>query len=412
MPPSDRTDPLLLLERYAMSRDRDVMPVRFAAMSTSPLAFNHGSGVIMASDLARGPVSGLRAQLYGDAHVCNFGLFANPATRPVFDVHAFDETLPGPWEWDVKRLAVSLEVAARGSAGAPAARIHVVRASLDAYASAMKKYAGAPYLEILYSRVPAPHIGQPAPADELGPLDRRARGRPRMLTNPPRYQRIDDMMPRDEAALVFGQTLLDLAAYRRALTDDRKAMLDRHELRDIASELGDIPTMGLRSNILLLVERETAHPLLLQFREARHAILEPFAGRSSYAQAGRRVVEGMRLIQGQGDVFLGAARGRATDGNVRDFYLRQWPRPITMPDLDRLSLGELRAFGQACATLVARAHAVSGDRLAIARSLGASTAFTDTMEAFASSYADQNLRDYESFLSAVDRGRIIVRKAA
>jgi uncharacterized protein (DUF2252 family) len=366
----------------------------------------------MAPDLALGPVSGLRAQLCGDAHVCNFGLFSNAAGTTVFDIRDFDETLPGPWEWDVKRLAVSLEIAARESAGTPAPRGHVVRRSLDAYAAAMRRYAGVPYLEVLYSRVPPPHLDLQATGRGFAPLDRRARGGPRLLTKPPRFQRIEDLMPGDEAALVFRQTLVDLAAYKRTLSDDRTAMLDRYELRDIASELADIPAMGLLSNVLLMVESETAQPLLLQVREARHSILEPLAGRSRYAQAGRRVIEGMRLIKSQADVLLGAMRGLGMNGTVHDYYVRQWPRPSSLAVVDRLTLTELRTLGQACGALLARAHAVSGDRVAIARHLGSSTAFTDAMKDFATSYADQNLRDYEAFLSAVDRGRIIVRRAA
>jgi uncharacterized protein (DUF2252 family) len=395
-----------------MSLDRDVMPVRYAETARSPLAFNRGSGVIMAADLAHGQVSGLRAQLCGDAHVSNFGLFSNPAGKPVFDIADFDETLPGPWEWDVKRLAVSLEVAARQATGTTTPRGHVVRKSVDAYASAMRRYARTPYLEVLYGRVPSPHIDLPASGGGFEPLDRRAKGGPRLLTKPPRFHRIDDLMPSDEAALVFGQTRVDVDSYKRTLADDRKAMLDRYELRDIASELADIPAMGLRTHVLLMVETETAQPLLLQLREARHAIFEPFAGRSRYSQAGHRVIEGMRLISSRADVLLGWMRGQSTEGTMRDYYVRQWPRPANLPNLDRITMTELRALGQACATLLARAHAVSGDRVAIARYLGSSTAFTDAVETFASAYADQNLRDYESFLSAVDRGRIIVRRAA
>ena len=393
-----------------MSRDRDVMPVRFAEMTTSPLAFNRGSDMIMASDLALGHVSGLRAQLCGDAHVSNFGLFLNAAETAVFDLHDFDETLPGPWEWDVKRLAVSLEVAARESPATAVMRRNIVRAAIDAYAATMRTFAGAPYLKVLYSRVPPPRIGSAVAQTE--PLDRRARRAPRMLTSPPQFNRIDDLMPADEAALVFGQTVLDLAAYERTLADDRKSMLDRFELRDMATELGDIPSIGLHTNLLLMVEKETARPLLLQLREARRSILEALAGRSRYPQAGRRVVEGMRLIKSQVDVLLGAVRAPATDGTVRDYYVRQWPRPAEIWEPDRLPAPELRALGQACATFLARAHALSGDRVAIASYVGSSIAFPDAIETFATSYADQNLRDYESFLAAVERGRIIVRNAA
>lgn len=400
-----------------MSRDRDVMPLRYAEMARSPLAFNRGSDMIMASDLALGPISGLRAQLCGDAHVCNFGIFLNAADAAVFDFRDFDETLPGPWEWDVERLLVSLEVAAREAHAGVAARRHIVGAAVGAYVDAMRMFAGAPYLKVLYSRVPPPDLEQAAggsPQDSIGlsPLDRRAPKAPRMLTSPPQFNRIDDLMPGDEAALVFGQTLVDLAAYERTLGDDRKFVLDRYELRDMATELGDIPAIGLHTNLLLMVEKETARPLLLQLREARRSILEAFAGRSRYPHSGRRVLEGMRLIKSQVDVLLGAVRAPATEGPVRDYYVRQRPRPAGPWEPERLAPAELRALGQACATLLARAHALSGDRVAIARYLGSAIDFTGAMENFASSYADQNLRDYESFLSAVEHGRIIVRRAA
>ena len=411
-PSRARVDPVLLLEQFAMSRDRDVMPVRYTEMARSPFAFNRGAAVIMASDLASEATSGLRVQLCGDAHVCNFGVFLNAADTPGFDIREFDETLPGPWEWDVKRLAVSLEIARRRGSDSVAARRRIVRASVDAYAAAMKRHAEEGYLQILYGGVAPPRLELHLDRDRPDTVDRRVKSRPRLLTNSPSVDRIHDAMPADEAALLFGRTLLDLEVYKRTLGDDRRTVLERHELRDVAFELGDIPTMGLHSKLLLLVETGTDEPLLLEVREAQRSILEAYAGRSRYGQAGRRVVEGMRLIKTHTDALAGAMRRPAMDGTLRDYYVRQWTRPVSIWDVERISPGELRRLGEACAMLLARAHALSGDRVAIARYLGSSSTFTDAVENFASSYADQNLRDYESFLAAVDRGRIIVRRAA
>ena len=409
----------------------DLVPIRYGRMMASPLAFFRGSAAIMGYDLARTPSSGITVQLCGDAHVGNFGGFTPAGRSVVFDINDFDETLPGPWEWDVKRLAASLEVAARESAIPPAERLKVVRAAPEAYRSAMREFASSRYLDVLHRQFDAHTMGnisshgrsgkrrervdsaQDRRKDNERAIEKRTRrvdGKIRLVDVPPLVETLRSLMPADEAALIAGVARENLERYRMGLSDDRRRVLDHYEVRDFARKVVGVGSVGMRTYLVLMTSRDgDDDALVLQLKEASRSVLEPFAGKSAYEQGGRRVVEGQRLMQASSDVLLGWARGPDADGIMRDFYVRQlWDWKVG-PDVERANAGALRVLAQACGWTLARAHALTGDRIALAHYLGSDRRFANAIAGFADSYADQNQSDYETLLSAVDRGRIVVR---
>jgi uncharacterized protein (DUF2252 family) len=429
--PPDRPDPLGLLEQQAKSRVPELVPVRWGRMMVSPFTFYRGAALPMASDLATTPVSGLAVQACGDAHLSNFGLFGSAERRLVFDVNDFDETLPGPWEWDVKRLAASLEVAARDNQFPPKQRRDIVVSAVAQYRQAMRNFAGMTNLEVWYSHADIDQLRAEYDAqlqarqrkmlekglakartrdsmEQLGKLTRMVDGRPRIISEPPLLVPIDELLPaeRDRASLEEELQAL-IAQYQRTLETDRRYLLQQYEFCDMARKVVGVGSVGTRCWIVLMLGRDDSDPLFLQVKEAEASVLSRFVGASKYANQGQRVVAGQRLMQATSDIFLGWQRIKAgLDGRTRDFYVRQlrdWKFSI---DIETLRPEGLRTYGALCGWTLARAHARSGDRIAIAAYLGNSDVFDRAIAKFAVAYADQNERDHQALIDAVKSGRI------
>jgi uncharacterized protein (DUF2252 family) len=430
-PPADRPDPVGLLERQATTRVPDLVPVRYARMLASPFSYFRGAALPMAADLATTPVSGLAVQACGDAHLSNFGVYASPERALVFDLNDFDETLPGPWEWDVKRLAASLEVAGRGNGWRPGPRRTVVTAAVARYRQAMRVFAGQGDLAVWYARAETgalrEQFGSQLAAREQGQADRalaKARtrdslqalarltqqvdGRPRIVADPPLVVPLSDLVAgaADQAKLETELRRL-IAGYRRTLETDRRYLLEQFEFTDMARKVVGVGSVGTRCWIVLMLGRDASDPLFLQVKEAERSVLEDFAGASAYANHGQRVVAGQRLMQAASDIFLGWQRTEVDpDGRPHDFYVRQLRDGKFSADIEALTVPGMRAYGELCGWTLARAHARSGDRIAIAAYLGQSAAFDQAIAEFAAAYADQNERDHQALAAAVASGRV------
>ena len=430
-PPPDRPDPLGLLEEQAKARVPELVPIRWGRMMASPFTYYRGAALPMASDLAATPVSGLAVQACGDAHLSNFGMFGSAERRLVFDVNDFDETLPGPWEWDVKRLAASMEVAARDNSFAGKDRREIVAATVASYRRAMRHFAGMTNLDIWYARADMDmvqadfqsqmHAKQRKITDkamtkartrdsmqEVAKLTRLVDGRPRIIADPPLLVPIIDLLPTRTDRETFRGQIKDLiSTYRRTLETDRRYLLEEFEFADMARKVVGVGSVGTRCWIVLLLGRDTADPLFLQVKEAEASVLSRFVGASKYANQGLRVVAGQRLMQASSDIFLGWQRTAVgLDGKQRDFYVRQlrdWK--FSMPIESMVPRG-MRIYGELCGWTLARAHARSGDRIAIAAYLGGSDIFDKAITRFAAAYADQNERDHKALVDAVASGRI------
>jgi uncharacterized protein (DUF2252 family) len=385
----------------------------------------------MASDLATTPVSGIAVQACGDAHLSNFGLFGSAERRLMFDVNDFDETLPGPWEWDVKRLAASLEVAGRENQFPAKQRREIVMAAVAQYRQAMRNFAGMTSLEVWYAHADIDQLraqfntqlqerqkklldkglAKARTRDsmqELGKLTRMVDGRPRIISDPPLLVPIDELMPAERDRDSVEEELKGLIAkYQRTLETDRRFLLQQFEFCDMARKVVGVGSVGTRCWIILMIGRNEADPLFLQVKEAEASVLSRFVGASKYANQGQRVVAGQRLMQAASDIFLGWQRNPAgMDGQPRDFYVRQlrdWKFSI---EIGLLRPEGLQMYGALCGWTLARAHARSGDRIAIAAYLGNSGVFDRAITKFAAAYADQNERDYQSLVDAVKSGRI------
>jgi uncharacterized protein (DUF2252 family) len=430
-PGRDRPDPLSLLAEQAKSRVPELVAVRWGRMMVSPFTYYRGAALPMAADLASTPVSGLAVQACGDAHLSNFGVFGSAERRLVFDVNDFDETLPGPWEWDVKRLAASLEVAARGNGFPGKDRREIVMAAVARYRQAMRDFAAMTNLDVWYAHVDMDELRaqfesqlkarQRKAVDkglakartrdsmqEVAKLTKVVDGRPRIISDPPLLVPIDELIPEDMTRERFASELIDLIAkYRRTLETDRRVLLEQFEFCDMARKVVGVGSVGTRCWIVLMLGRDDSDPLFLQVKEAEASALSRFAGASKYANQGQRVVAGQRLMQASSDIFLGWQRTTAgLDGKQRDFYVRQlrdWKFSI---DIETMIPSGLRLYGALCGWTLARAHARSGDRIAIAAYLGGSDAFDRAITQFAAAYADQNERDHQSLVRAVAAGRI------
>ena len=430
-PPPDRPDPIALLEEQAKARLPDLVPVRRGRMMVSPFTFYRGAALPMASDLASTPVSGLAVQACGDAHLSNFGVFGSAERRLMFDVNDFDETLPGPWEWDVKRLAASLEVAARGNGFPGKQRREIVTAAVARYRQAMRQFAGMTNLDVWYAhadvdqlqaqfdsqmkarqrKMVSKGIAKARTRDsmqEVAKLTHLVDGRPQIIADPPLVVPIADLLPKDTDQEAFEAQIKDLlAAYRRTLETDRRYLLEQYEIADIARKVVGVGSVGTRCWIVLMLGRDESDPLFLQVKEAEASVLSRFVGASKYTNMGERVAAGQRLMQASSDIFLGWQRAQAgLDGQQRDFYVRQlrdWKYSIA---IEALIPRGMRIYGQACGWALARAHACSGDRIAIAAYLGGSDVFDRAITQFASAYADQNERDHKELVDAVASGRL------
>jgi uncharacterized protein (DUF2252 family) len=430
-PAPDRPDPIALLEEQATTRVPELVPVRWGRMLVSPFTYYRGAALPMASDLATTPVSGLAVQACGDAHLSNFGIFGSAERRLVFDVNDFDETLPGPWEWDVKRLAASLEVAGRENGFPAKQRRGIVMAAVTSYRQAMRGFAGKSNLEVWYARTDVQQlrsdldsqltvrqrktfdqgIAKARTRDSMQTVAKLCRdvdGQPRILSDPPLLVPIAELIPGDTDRATFQSSVAGLVGqYRRTLETDRRFLLDQYEVSDMARKVVGVGSVGTRCWIVLMLGRDTGDPLFLQVKEAERSVLSRFVGASRYANQGQRVVAGQRLMQASSDIFLGWQRTQAgLDGKTRDFYVRQLRDWKFSLDIATMLPAGMQAYGEVCGWTLARAHARSGDRIAIAAYLGGSDVFDKAIAQFAALYADQNERDHQALADAAAAGRI------
>jgi uncharacterized protein (DUF2252 family) len=430
-PPPDRPDPIALLEQQAKTRVPELVPVRWGRMMVSPFTYYRGAALPMASDLAATPVSGLAVQACGDAHLSNFGIFGSAERRLMFDVNDFDETLPGPWEWDVKRLAASLEVAGRDN-GLPAKqRREIVTAGVARYRQAMRQFAAMTNLDVWYAHMDINELRAELDSqlrarqrklmdkglakartrdstEELSKLSHMVDGRPRIISDPPVLVPIDQLLPTGKERLSFQEEIAGLIAkYQRTLETDRRYLLQQYEFCDMARKVVGVGSVGTRCWIVLMLGRDDSDPLFLQVKEAEASVLSRYVGASKYANQGQRVVAGQRLMQAASDIFLGWQHTEVgLDGRARDFYVRQLRDWKFSVEIQTLRPEGLQMYAGMCGWTLARAHARSGDRIAIAAYLGGSDAFDRAIAQFAVAYADQNERDHQSLVDAVKSGRI------
>jgi uncharacterized protein (DUF2252 family) len=406
----------------------DLVPLRHARMLTSPFAYYRGAALPMASDLASTPVSGLRAQLCGDAHLMNFGLFESPERRLMFDINDFDETAPGPWEWDLKRLAASFEVAGRERGFSADARRLIVTTCARVYRETMATMAGMRAIDVWYASLSADRIReQSVSLDEadaqlvdrdlahaegkhslraLTRLTVAVDGGLRFRSQPPLLVPVEELLEGEERKNYKSAVETAIASYRSSMPPSRRPLVDHYRFRDMARKVVGVGSVGTRAWVMLFTGRDAEDPLFLQAKEAQRSVLERFAGRSSFNNSGRRVVVGQRLMQGASDPLLGWYHVNGFDGRPRDFYMRQLWDGKGAFSVEAMTETSWPAYAQICAWTTARAHARTGDRIAIASYLGTGEVFDRAIADFAAAYADQNQRDYEALREAVDSGRL------
>jgi uncharacterized protein (DUF2252 family) len=421
-----RPGPLTLLAGQDAQRVPELLPIRYGRMAVSPFTYYRGAALPMASDLAGTPSTGFTVQACGDAHLMNFGLFASPERRLVFDINDFDETLPGPWEWDVKRLAASIEVAARTNGYSERECRAVVLATVGSYRDAMRELAGRPALEVWYAHADI-EVVQATYRDELGSRKRRkldstlakARtkdnlgalhrfttqdaGRLRIASAQPLVVRLEELVGNLEVAEALAQVVTE---YRDSLEPERRILLSRYRLADMARKVVGVGSVGTRCWMLLLLGDDERDPLFLQAKEAGPSVLEQFAGKSEFDNAGQRVVVGQRQMQTVSDIFLGWVRVRGFDGAQRDFYVRQLRDWKGSADVETMRPSGLTAYGRLCGWTLARAHARTGDNIAIAAYLGGGTSFDEAIADFSARYADQTERDHAALGRAIKSGKV------
>ncbi len=424
-----RANPVDLLEEEAQTRLPELGPIRYGRMLVSPFTFFRGAASLMAADLADGPRTGLHAQLCGDAHLSNFGIFAAPDRRLVFSINDFDETLPGPFEWDVKRLAASIVVAGRDRGFDAEVCRSVVMAVTREYREAMARFAEMRNIDVWYTRLDVAAIlerlgasvsrkqmkrlqGNVAKARTRDSMRALAKlcgtvdGEPRIVGDPPLVTPIEDVVPGAEQEHLEDVVRRMIHTYTRTLPHDRRTLLESYRYVHAARKVVGVGSVGTRAWILLMVGRDENDPLFLQFKEAQASVLEPFLGKSQFSQHGRRVVEGQRMMQAASDIMLGWERIETIDGERRDFYIRQLWDAKGSVDVELMDPPELETYGKICGWTLARAHARSGDRIAIAAYLGKGDAFDRATASFSETYADQNDRDYRALEEAAAAGRI------
>src|SRR6266568_1452001 len=433
-PALDRSDPVALLEEQAASRVPQLVPMRYGRMLASPFTFYRGAALIMAADLAATPVSGVTVQLCGDAHLSNFGLFGTPERQMIFDINDFDETLPGPWEWDVKRLAASFEVMGRDRGFSQADRRAIVMAGVAEYRDRIRQAAGMATLGAWYDQLKAGvllnlvheetrvrrvskkeakaferDVKQAHTRDSTRVFAKRADevdGELRIVADPPLIVPIEDIIvPGSEWEDLTPLIKKLLSSYRRTLGHQHHP-IEEFRYVHTAYKMVGVGSVGTRCYIMLMLGRDHNDPLFLQVKEAQASVLERFAGQNSYRHHGERVVAGQRLMQAATDIFLGWIRIKGLDGVTRDYYVRQFHDWKGGADIDNLLVPGATLYARVCGATLARAHARWGDRIAIASYLGKGDAFDRAIADFSAAYADQNERDYEAFAAAVNSGRL------
>ena len=424
-----RRDPIDVLEEQAQTRVPELVPIRYGRMLVSPFAFYRGAAALMAADLAESPRTGLRTQLCGDAHLSNFGAFAAPDRRLVFGVNDFDETLPGPFEWDVKRLVASFAVAGRELGLSAKVRSAVASAAAQSYRESMLKFAEMRNLDLWYARIDVESelagLASQATAKERKRTEKnvaKARtkdslkafakltevvdGEPRIVSDPPLIVRLDDLTEEVPAADRAEALRVLIRSYRRTLSRDRRQLLERFRYVDSARKVVGVGSVGTRAWVILMLGRDDDDPLFLQAKEAQASVLEPYLGKTQFANCGQRVVEGQRLMQAASDIMLGWIRTVGLDGVQRDFYIRQLWDAKGSAVVETMTPNVLTIYANVCGWTLAKAHARAGDAVAIAAYLGKSAAFERALSSFAEAYADQNERDYSALQEAVASGRV------
>ncbi|WP_242652832.1 DUF2252 domain-containing protein [Intrasporangium flavum] len=424
--PDDR-DAVALLEAQATTRIPELVPIRYGRMLANPFTFYRGAAGLMAADLGSTPSSGLLVQLCGDAHVSNFGMFGSAERRHLFDLNDFDETWPGPFEWDVKRLAASLEIAGRHRGWKRARRERLVTAMVRSYRMSMAAFAALPMLDVWYSRMEIQpglprlreYVSKPAwrAADRVARASLRrdassalvkltdsAGDAVRFISDPPLLVPLRDLVPVDAADIAQWAGNL-LTEYQSTLQRDRRLLVSRYRLVDIARKAVGVGSVGTRAWVLLLLDGD-AQPLVLQAKEAVASVLEPYSPAPGPANQGQRVVEGQRLMQASSDMFLGWQRVVGVDGDSHDYYLRQFRDWKGSFDLEAIDAKSLEMLGILCAWTLARAHARSGDRVAISAYLGDGDEFERALVGFARAYARRNAHDHGELSSAVAAGTV------
>ena len=428
-PSPDRTDPLEILALQGTTRIPELVPIRYGRMAASPFAFFRGAAAVMAADLATEDRSGLVVQLCGDAHLANFGLYAAPSRDLIFDVNDFDETVPGPFEWDIKRLAASIEIAARSRGFDRADRAAAVEQGTCSYRTALAEFADMRDLEIWYLRLDQATmvrrwgseagpkitksfqrtISKAQSKDHLAALAKltvEVDGRLRFVENPPLIIPAESLFTDVYSKQTVEHLYDSLTQYRHTLSGDRQRLLEKYDFVDLARKVVGVGSVGTRCWVALFVGRDNGDPLFLQVKEAETAVGEPFLGRSEYPHHGRRVVEGQRLMQGASDIFLGWDKFTGDDGVTRDFYLRQlWDGKGSVV-VETMTPEALGLYSQMCGWALARAHARSGDAIAMAAYLGGGDRFDRAMSQFAGSYADQNEADFDALTTAIASGAV------
>jgi uncharacterized protein (DUF2252 family) len=428
-PPPQRGDPVDLLEQQAATRVAELVPIRYGRMLVSPFTFFRGAAYLMAADLSGSPRTGLHVQLCGDAHLSNFGAFEAPDRRLVFSINDFDETLPGPFEWDLKRLVASFAVAGRDRGFDAQQREAVSLTVTRSYREAMRSFAPMRTLDVWYARLDVDEIrSQWAAAankaqqkqfernvakararDSLTALSKLTRvvdGQPRIVADPPLIVPIEELLPPGQAHTLAETIRSVIRSYRRTMANDRRRLLERFHYVHAARKVVGVGSVGTRAWVVLMVGNDDRDPLLLQFKEAEASVLEPFLGKSGFANHGQRVVEGQRLMQSASDIMLGWFRTAGVDGVDRDFDMRQLWDGKGSALLEAMTPPGMAVYAEICGWTLARAHARAGDAVAIASYLGAGDTFDQALASFAEVYADQNERDYAAVRQAVDTGRL------
>jgi uncharacterized protein (DUF2252 family) len=430
-PAARRQDPVKVLEDQAKSRVQELVPIRYGRMLASPFTFYRGAAAIMAMDLAKTPKSGIPVQLCGDAHLSNFGVFAAPDRRLVMDVNDFDETLPGPWEWDLKRLAASFEIAGRDRDFTPKETRRAVLRTVRSYREAMRSFASMRNFDVWYARLDIDtlladlakvadakqmkaarkNVAKAGKKNSLKAFDRLTHevdGEPRIISDPPLLVPAGELVATDQQEALEEQIIEMLGRYRESLKGDRRHLFDSFRFVEMARKVVGVGSVGTRAWVLLMMGRDGQDPLFLQAKEAEASVLEPYVGASDFGNHGERVVEGQWLMQASSDILLGWLPATPLEGGQRDFYVRQLWDGKRSVEIETLPPEGLEIYGRVCGWTLARAHARSGDRVAIASYLGKGDSFDQAIAEFSERYADQNELDYAALADAAKAGSIDV----